>query len=66
MSGQIRTDERHYELYIAASKTTVRLVAQGFVLGIIFAILLHVYGKLPLVASVFGASSSFALLLGWA
>ena len=57
-------DDKHYELYVAISKVTVRGVFHCFLLGAAAVLLLHVL-QLPLVASMIGGSSlslAFALV----
>jgi len=48
MLGQARADDKHYELYIAISKTMVRAVARGFVLGALAVLLFHVLELSPI------------------
>ncbi|KAF9644151.1 hypothetical protein BDM02DRAFT_3190855 [Thelephora ganbajun] len=59
----VRTDDKHYELYVAISKKTVRGVAYSFLLGALAVLLLHALELSPIASMIGGSSLSFAFTL---
>lgn len=63
VSSQVRVDDRHYELYVAISKVTVRGVIRGFLLGAVAVLFLRILELSPIASMIGGSSLSFAFTL---